>query len=253
MTSFLNHQAIPALCIPITGRTKATINEQLKHLLNEQADMIEWRADFFEQLADVEEVLEVIRAIKSQTKLPLLFTIRAAHEGGEAIALTEAEKVTLLERVCFGSQVNAVDYELVNKAQDVARVQQAAQMNGKKYIASFHNFKQTPSAETLIKKGEIAEQAGADIVKFAVMPQVKADVFRLLHATELLNNRLSIPVVTMSMGELGAISRVIGWTFGSVITFGTAAAASAPGQPPAGKLKKAIKEVQAIAPIWQEL
>src|SRR5699024_5758385 len=131
--------------------------------------------------------------------------------------------------------------------------QTPATTNDKKYISPYQYIKQPPSTETMIKKGEAAEQAGADIVKFAVMPQVKADVFRLLDATELLNNRLSIPVVTMSMGELGAISRVIGWTFGSVITFGTAAAASAPGQPPAGKLKKAIKEVQAIAPIWQEL
>lgn len=253
MTSFLNHQAIPAICIPVTGKTKAAINAQLKLLLNEQADMIEWRADFFEQLADFGEVLEVIRTIKIQTDLPLLFTIRAAHEGGEEIALTDIEKVNLLERVCFDSQVDAVDYELSNVNKNVAKVQKAAQSNGKKYVASYHNFTETPPDEVLLKKGEAAELSGADVAKIAVMPKTKADVLRLLHVTQELDDCLSIPVVTMSMGEVGTISRVIGWTFGSVITFGTAAAVSAPGQPPARELKKAIKEVQDVVPRWQEL
>lgn len=251
MTSLLYSKTAPSICIPITGRTKEEIAEQLAIIQTEPADMIEWRADFFELLADAMQVLEVIQTIKNQTDLPLLFTIRAAHEGGEVIALSEADKVNVLERVCTDSPVDLIDYELSNSSEKRRQIQQAAQANGKEFIASYHHFTQTPSKDVLLEKGKAAERAGADVVKIAVMPEVKADVFRLLQVTAELTNRLKIPVVTMSMGEVGAISRVIGWAFGSVMTFGTAATSSAPGQPPAGKLDKAIKEMQHVAPAWQ--
>ena len=38
------------------------------------------------------------------------------------------------------------------------------------------------------------------------------------------------PVITMSMGALGAVSRLCGETFGSAMTFANPGQASAPGQ-----------------------
>lgn len=49
------------------------------------------------------------------------------------------------------------------------------------------------------------------------------------------------PVVAMSMGKLGAVSRVCGETFGSAITFALlGGAASAPGQMDISDVKRAI-------------
>ena len=63
------------------------------------------------------------------------------------------------------------------------------------------------------------------------MPQTKMDVLRLLEATLLLSERSKAqPVITMSMGELGQVSRVIGSFSGSALTFGSLQQASAPGQ-----------------------
>src|SRR5699024_11726468 len=45
-------------------------------------------------------VLEVLAAIKEATEIPVLFTIRAQHEGGERITLKTEDKVDLLEKVC---------------------------------------------------------------------------------------------------------------------------------------------------------
>ena len=39
-----------------------------------------------------------------------------------------------------------------------------------------------------------------------------------------------MPLITMSMGALGAISRLSGEVFGSAVTFASAAGSSAPGQ-----------------------
>ena len=46
------------------------------------------------------------------------------------------------------------------------------------------------------------------------------------------------PVVTMSMGEKGSLSRFSGEIFGSAITFGVVGKASAPGQIPIEELRE---------------
>ena len=75
------------------------------------------------------------------------------------------------------------------------------------------------------------EQAGADLPKLAVMPNSPSDVLELLAATaEMAEQHPETPVITMSMGALGAVSRLCGETFGSAMTFANPGQASAPGQ-----------------------
>ena len=75
------------------------------------------------------------------------------------------------------------------------------------------------------------QELGADIPKIAVMPTKKRDVLTLLDATlEMSESYADRPIITMSMAGTGVTSRLIGETFGSALTFGAAARASAPGQ-----------------------
>ena len=48
----------------------------------------------------------------------------------------------------------------------------------------------------------------------------------------------------MSMGALGAVSRVAGANFGSAVTFGCYGETSAPGQIPLEELRVALKRLQ---------
>ena len=75
------------------------------------------------------------------------------------------------------------------------------------------------------------QAAGADLPKLAVMPQSRRDVLALLAATaEMAERHPATPVITMSMGALGAVSRICGEAMGSAMTFASAGKASAPGQ-----------------------
>jgi 3-dehydroquinate dehydratase-1 len=75
------------------------------------------------------------------------------------------------------------------------------------------------------------QDMGADIPKIAVMPTCKKDVLTLLAATEeMATDYADRPIITMSMGGTGVISRLVGESMGSSMTFGAAAKASAPGQ-----------------------
>jgi 3-dehydroquinate dehydratase-1 len=49
------------------------------------------------------------------------------------------------------------------------------------------------------------------------------------------------PLITMSMGDLGMISRIAGGIFGSDLTFGSGGKTSAPGQIPMDELRAAMK------------
>lgn len=86
---------------------------------------------------------------------------------------------------------------------------------------------------------------GADICKIAVMPRNSEDVLTLLEATrKMYENYADRPLITMSMGTLGMISRISGQVFGSAATFGSAGTASAPGQISVSELRKLLNTLQ---------
>ena len=69
-----------------------------------------------------------------------------------------------------------------------------------------------------------------DIAKVAYMPKDSDDVLTLLRATNDASRMMSCLLVSMSMSQLGVISRISGEFFHSCMTFGCAENASAPGQ-----------------------
>ena len=140
--------------------------------------------------------------------------------------------------------MDLIDVEL-SKGDDTMRtLVEAAHRAGMKIIASRHSTTSTPSKETIVSRLCQMQHLGADIAKYAVMPQNERDVLTLLDATlTMREEHKETPVITMSMGRQGIISRVCGSVFGSAITFGTAGKASAPGQLPADLLSSFINSL----------
>ena len=118
---------------------------------------------------------------------------------------------------------------------------QYAHKKGVHVIMSEHHFDETPSREDMQETLEKMEILGADLPKLAVMPESKEDLLTLLEATLYSSQRLRRPIITMSMGKLGRLSRMMGEYFGSCMTFATAKDASAPGQVPLADLKKVLE------------
>ena len=234
----LNGQAIaggkfPLICTPLVGRTLEKIMAELAVVLPKKPDVLEWRVDFFEQIGDAASVIAAAAAIKNEAgNLPLLFTRRSIIEGGEKIALNEAQVIALYTAVCESKIIDLIDYELANEAANITQVRDAAKANGIKLVLSFHNFSYTPGLETLTAKFLTADELGADVAKVAVMPRDLDDVLTLLTATRAASKKLRIPLISMAMGPLGAVTRMVGGVFGSSLSFAVGAASSAPGQVP---------------------
>ncbi|WLP60068.1 type I 3-dehydroquinate dehydratase [Bacillus pumilus] len=221
----------PMICTPLIGQTKEELLHEVEVLTEKKPDVIEWRADFFHHLHDKEQVIETLKRMVEKAKgIPVLFTIRSKKEGGESISLSEDEKVSLLVELCSTQLVGAVDYELMHDVAHIQQVSQAAKKNGVILIVSYHDFQRTPDVDRLVELLINAQSVGADIAKIAVMPRSYDDALTLLSATSNAEKQLSIPVISMAMGEYGAFTRMVGGLFGSVMTFAVGKESSAPGQ-----------------------
>jgi 3-dehydroquinate dehydratase-1 len=235
----------PLICTPLVGTDVKEIMREVETIRQKEPDMIEWRADFFKNLGDPSTVVETASKIREAVgQTAILFTIRSEKEGGQAITLTEDEKIQLIVEVCKSQLVDLIDYELMYADMGLSYLRQVSKENGISMIISYHNFHATPGREEIMEKLMKAESLGADIAKVAVMPQTEADVLVLLQATQDAREQLSIPVITMSMGGLGSITRMIGWIFGSTVTFAVGENGSAPGQIPIEDLKNVLRIVQ---------
>lgn len=235
----------PLICAPLVGRTLDKLLAELAIVLPKQPDVLEWRVDFFEKINDTAHVIAAAEAIKKAAGgVPLLFTRRSVLEGGEKIALNEDQVVAMYAAVCASKLIDLIDYEMVNDGANIARVREVAKANGIKLVLSFHNFSYTPSLETLAAKFLSADQLGADVAKVAVMPRDLDDVLTLLSATRQSSKKLRIPLISMSMGPLGAVTRMVGGVFGSAVSFAVGAASSAPGQVPIEDLNTVLGILQ---------
>lgn len=221
----------PAICAPLVGHTVERLLSEVAAVAAKKPDLLEWRVDFFEGIGDTALVVDVLARIRQASGgIPLLLTRRSMREGGERISLSEAQVISLYHAVCQTGHVDLADFEMGNDPADVREVRELTQARGIKLILSFHDFARTPALEDLQQRFAQAESLGADIAKIAVMPQSMDDVLTLLRATLLSSAALRIPVVSMSMGRLGAITRLSGWAFGSAMTFAVGESSSAPGQ-----------------------
>lgn len=241
----LNPQGHALVCIPLVARTADMLLAELGSILSKGPDLIEWRVDYFNEIDDAVRVVDLARAIRrAAAGCPIIFTRRALHEGGEAISIAEERVVALYEEVCASGAVDIIDYELSQSAENRARLRATSRNHDVAMIMSYHNFKSTPASHEMVEKIVGAEQQGADIAKVAVMPRAPADVLALLQATLDAGQRVRIPLITMSMGGIGAMTRLCGWMYGSAITFAAGRSSSAPGQIPADDLRAALKALE---------
>lgn len=225
-------EGMPKICVPIVGTNEDEILTEAAAIRALDLDLVEWRIDWFAGIESADTTVAVAKKLNETlgADLPLLCTIRTSAEGGNS-ALEVADYCALNKALMESGAVDLVDVELF-LGDDVMRdLIATAHENDVVVVASSHDFDATPKRDEIVARLKRMQDLGADILKIAVMPQSERDVVELLAATEeMANNHAHQPIVTMSMGGKGSISRIAGEVFGSAITFGCASKASAPGQ-----------------------
>lgn len=220
----------PLVCVPVVSEQKEEILAQVRQLAGERVQMIEWRIDWFEAANDIGQVLAVMQELQKACRSTLLLaTYRSKKQGGEG-GLSQNRIAELLLALAKSGDADLLDAEYFELEQ-AKELFQKIHESGTLIVASHHNFDETPSAEKMSELLVQMQRSGADIVKLAVMPRRQTDVAELLFATARFKEQFpDTPLITMSMGSMGVVSRICGESFGSCVTFGAGAKASAPGQ-----------------------
>ena len=168
----------------------------------------------------------------------MLFTWRTIGEGGET-PLCSDNYIKLLQAIVDQDLVQAIDVELFAYTEEIGCIMKQAHQQGMQTVMSYHNFQST--LETLHVYAERMVSVGAQVIKFALMPSTNDDVLSVLQLTKELTERYpQLPRITMSMGQLGQMTRTCGHVFGNCLTFGTLGQASAPGQVEVAVLKQLV-------------
>ncbi len=178
-----------------------------------QIDVFELRLDLFSR-QDVE--------INNYNK-PLIATVRSKKEGSPN-EIDDEKRFEIYEKVA--SSVDAIDVEL-SSYELTKKVLPLCRQNNILLISSYHNFEQTPEMDELEEILSKGKAIGADIVKIAAYANSKDDLARLMEFT--IKNK-NASVITISLGEIGLISRIANPSLGSLMTYGFVQESTAPGQ-----------------------
>ena len=235
-------EGMPKICVPIVGKTREEILMNAKEMLSVPADLVEWRADYYESVFEMRKVVALSAELREILgDMPILFTFRTKEEGGEK-ELNPRIYAMLYQMMIASGNIDLVDVEVFAMDKEVLAIIEIAHKYGVKVVGSNHDFTQTPEKEEIVRRLCHMQSIGVDISKIAVMPQRKEDVLTLLSATqEMVSKYAERPIVTMSMTAMGVVSRILGETFGSAITFGALNKVSAPGQIPVNELKNILE------------
>jgi len=235
----------PKLAVPITGRSLTALLRQLKPIVAEKPDLVEWRIDYFEDVTNPEKLVAAGQQIRQAIgEIALLTTFRTQGEGGALLLPAEADYFKICQTVIDGGFTDALDVERYHDETAVKQTVVAAHTKKIVIVMSNHDFQATPSVAEIVKRLTGMAELGADVPKIAVMPQSVDDVLALLTATNQARQTLTQPLITMSMGDLGKVSRVAGEVFGSCLSFATVGAGSAPGQVALERLRPMLQTLK---------
>ena len=233
----------PKIIVPLMGTNPHELVAEARRAIAAGADFLEWRADFLAEAQDPDALAEACCALgETLENMPIIATLRTVPQGGR-LNVGPMEYATLVRALASHGVVDLVDIE-ADKGDDLVRdLVHYARVHGSHAIVSYHDFLATPPTEWMINQICRLHALGADIPKIAVMAHSSADAARLMEATAAASELIDAPLLTMAMGPHGTVTRLVGESFGSAMTFCSLERASAPGQVSLARARAAIESL----------
>ena len=215
----------------------ATDDENLKSKLERARllgiDLVEARVDLLKE--PTEKRVRAFLDVVADYGFYAVSTVRPVWEGG-AFRGDESERLSLFELLVKHPATGAVDVEL--RSEILPEVRAMARRERKPLIVSYHDFEKTPGESEIEELFRKAVEAGADLVKLAFTGKSHDDAARVCSTLF----KFKEPKVFMVMGEAGKFTRVVGFSFGSLLTYTFFGKPVAPGQIEAERLVSLLKE-----------
>ena len=214
----------PRIALVITDQET---NAQIKNL---GVGLLELRVDLFKKL-DPSYIIDQIRQRKL-LKIPLLLTLRNQKKEGALKTFSDELKMQIITAAL--PLVDMIDIELSSPL--LKKTVTTARKLGKMVIVSSHHLQGMPrDLESIFKK---SLSVRADIVKIAAKANSFDDVMTMLNFT---HRHRKHPLITMSLGPWGALSRLVFPAAGSRYTYTFLNKPTASGQVDVAALKSHLK------------
>lgn len=223
------------VAISITQTSFENILKEARELvdandLEKSIDIVELRVDYFEDVFDKEKLKFLLINLRNILHdLPIIFTFRSKNEGGQK-NISKTDYLNIYKFVIESKLVDLIDVEFFMGNEVLEEIIKYSRKYNIKTIISNHDFEKTPSKEIILDRLKKMNDLDCDILKIALMPKNKLDVLELLSASISIRNYTYKPLIVISMGDLGVMSRVFSEMFNSCITFASLKNSSAPGQ-----------------------
>ena len=200
----------------------------------EGADLVELRADLWDA-PSATALPDLLKRLRGAGR-PVILTVRAAAEGGRP--LDEG-----LRRALYAAglpHADAIDVEIASPAL-AAELVPRARAAGRTVILSAHDLDATPPAAALLALVDRAGTLGADVAKLATHARDLASLRTLTAVTLAVAER---GVVTLALGPVGPLSRIVLPAAGSLLTYGHVGRPTAPsGQLAVAELAPLIRRL----------
>jgi 3-dehydroquinate dehydratase/shikimate dehydrogenase len=212
------------ICVPVCVQRTGDLPEAIARAAR-VADIIELRLDYL-LAVELDSLQGILGSLIGNAGAPVILTMRSGEQGGRV-------SLSLEQRSQFWSSVGPTtenclrDFEL-DLVQEYER-RAGERVDWSKVICSHHDFAGVPTNLEQIYESMAATEAR--ILKIAVQADDATDclpVFRLLERAQ----REGREMIAIAMGPAGIMTRILGPSRGSFLTYGSLddESATAPGQ-----------------------
>lgn len=204
-------------CVSIAEKTPKKLNSVLTIALK-KSEYAEIRFDFLKPV-QVPEALELIRRHLKRC----VCTLRPISEGGKFRG-KEKERISILKLIAeYNPYLFDIEYNTLRKNKTLVNYIKKTKTS---ILVSWHDFKKTPSSDTLKKMLKEMKKFSKNI-KIVTSAKTSNDSSQIL---SLYNNSYNVNLIAFAMGDFGKMSRVLCLYFGSPFTYVSLGKPVAPGQ-----------------------
>jgi 3-dehydroquinate dehydratase/shikimate dehydrogenase len=221
------------ICVPVCVSRASEIVGAMKRAA-EVGDLIELRLDYLQQNERDAAMVSLLEYL-NRANGSIILTLRSPNQGGQTSIDDEARRrfwrsLADLPTNCFAD----LELDLVN---EFARADQTTGLDWRRVICSHHDFNGVPA--DLEKLYERLAAKPARFVKIAVQANDAMDcipIFRLLERAQSEGREM----IVIAMGPAGIMTRILGPSRGSFLTYGSLddESATAPGQLTAREMRE---------------
>lgn len=217
-------------CLPIIKQTKREVLQAVTTHLDRFSYFEVW----LDYVSDCDDAF--IRQLVDLLHEKLMFVFR--RQNLEPMRMEYEKRLHVLSLLAHSPVLIDLDFESQRQELEYAREKQL----NVKIIASHHNYRETPSRETLDEIIAKMSECHPAVYKIATMCNDEKDALRLLELQRDLKEN-NFARIILGMGQAGVITRIFGSLWGNEMIFAPEILAeqSAPGQLTRSELESIFK------------